>query len=82
MTTTNQLTAHDLTRQQIRQLRDEAREHDDPITADLCTIALDGEDSDGTGTTLGTPTTVAQARAEIARVINDARAMDDPAVRS
>ena len=71
------LSASDLTIAQIRALRDEAHLAGDPITADMCQIAIDNEDSDGTGTTLGTPCTVERARAEIARVINDARAMED-----
>ena len=78
MTTTYvKLTAETITNKQIRALRDGAAEADDPITVDFCTIALGNEDSDGTGTTLGKPCTVEQARAECARVINDARAQED-----
>jgi hypothetical protein len=66
-----------LTTKQIKQLRDEALAANDLITADLCTIALSGEDSDGAGTTLGTPCTLAQALAKCERVIANARAQDD-----
>lgn len=59
------------TRQQIRQLLDASYASHDFITADLCNIVLDGEDSDGRGTTLGRPCTLAEASAEIARVLSE-----------
>lgn len=61
MTNSTKLTADTITNKQIRALRDEAGEHGDPIS----------EDSDGTGTTLGRPCTVEQAKANLADVINN-----------
>lgn len=64
-----------VTNLQIKRLRDEARLAGDVIMADICDVALSSEDSDGTGTVLGKPLTVADARAECARVIADTEAM-------
>lgn len=69
-TTSKLLTDDTLTNARIRLLRDEAGAANDPITVELCEIALSGEDSDGSGTTLGKPCTVEQARASILNVIN------------
>lgn len=79
MNTTNaaaKLTAETITDKQIRQLSSEAAQAGDLIQVDLCNIALSGEDSDGTGTTLGTPCTVEYARQACADVINNARAQE------
>ncbi len=67
-------TAKTLTILQIRTLRDEAIAAGDPVLRDMCAIALSNRDSDGTGTTLGTPCTVADAIYEILEVINHAEA--------
>lgn len=72
-TTQTELTADTLTAKHIIDLLAEAQADNDVLTADLCTIALKGRDSDGTGTTLGLPCTVVSARTTIADVINNNR---------
>ena len=57
------------TTKQIRALRDEALLAGDSIQVDLCDVVLSGEDSDGTGTTLGTPCSLEYAQCECERVI-------------
>jgi hypothetical protein len=52
----------------IRALRESADVEGDKIQAEMCEIALSGEDSDGSGTTLGRPMTASDARAECLRV--------------
>ena len=63
-----------VTDRQIRALRYEAKLAGDDVMADICDVALSGEDSDGSGTTLGKPLSVADARAECERVIAEAEA--------
>ena len=67
------------TTKQIRALRDEALLAGDSIQVDLCDVVLSGEDSDGTGTTLGTPCSLEYARRACARVIASAEAMAEVA---
>lgn len=73
---TNQLTDAIITAQ-VRQLRDEAGAAGDAITVDLCDIVLSGEDSDGSGTSLGAPCTLEQASRAVSRTIFNARAQVD-----
>ena len=71
-----------VTKADLRALRMEALAAGDQIQADLCDVAISGEDSDGTGTTLGTPVPHACAYAACIDAINSARAMDDSEVCS
>lgn len=57
------LTAETITTDQIRRLRTEALTAGDSMQAELCELALDLEQT--------------EARAECARVINEAHAMED-----
>lgn len=74
MTTTATITPETLTTGQIRALRDDAAVHGDLVMVDICNVALSGEDSDGTGTTIGTPCSLSHAQLECTRVLNEARA--------
>ncbi len=67
-------TKETVTADQITALRDEAKMAGDEVMADICEIALASEDSDGTGTALGKPLTIADARAACVAAINDAEA--------
>lgn len=80
MTNTNMTNPANLTDAQISALRSEAASVGDLVMVDLCDVALSGVDSDGSGTTLGLPCTVAHARAEIATSISNAEAMNDEPV--
>jgi hypothetical protein len=62
------------TRQQIKAFREEAALAGDSIAADLCDVVLSGEDSDGTGTTLGRPLTLEAATLAVDAMIASAAA--------
>lgn len=59
----------------VRVLRVEATAAGDHILSDICDVWISGEDSDGTGTTLGIPCSFEHAQREIERVLaeEDAR---------
>ena len=62
------------TRQQIKAFRGEAYMVGDSIAVDLCDVVLSGEDSDGTGTTLGAPLTLEAATLAVDAMIASASA--------
>lgn len=63
----------EISNEQIRGLRRQAYVAGDLLQAELCDVALSGEDSDGFGTALGLPVTCAAARAACARLIGGAK---------
>ena len=62
------------TRTIVKALREEAALAGDSIAVDLCDVVLSGEDSDGTGTTLGRPLTLEAATLAVDEMIASAAA--------
>ena len=58
----------------VKALREEAALTGDSIAVDLCDVVLSGEDSDGTGTTLGRPLTLEAATLAVDEMIASAAA--------
>lgn len=82
MSKTETLTAETITVSQIKALREEAKAASDSRLVDVCDVALASLESDNVdGTPLedsdGNPQTRSEARALVAEMINEARAMDD-----
>ena len=58
----------------VKALREEAALAGDSIAVDMCDVVLSGEDSDGTGTTLGRPLTLEAATLAVDEMIASATA--------